>query len=328
MYENVSRFNHRVGTPPDFLRNPLAILAKLAYCTILMRLSVDIPPDRPILIAGPTASGKSALALEIARSQGGVIVNADALQVYENWRILSARPSPEDEAAAPHRLYGHVAAQQDYSVGHWLRNVTPLLRGGDRPIIVGGTGLYFSALTEGLAEIPPTPAEIRARADRMREAGEIAAMLNALDAATLGRIDQRNPMRVQRAWEVLTATGRGLAAWQDTTPPPILPLDQTTPLLFNADKHWLNDRIARRFDLMLDQGALDEVRANQPGWNPKALSSKAIGAPELMAYLDGEMTLDQAREAATIATRQFAKRQRTWFRARMGGWTPIDPLSL
>lgn len=328
MYENAGRFNHRVSTPPEFLRKPLAILAKLAYSTVLMRLSVDIPPDRPILIAGPTASGKSALALWIARTQGGVIINADALQVYENWRILSARPSPEDEAVAPHLLYGHVAASQDYSVGHWLRDVAPLLHGEDRPIIVGGTGLYFSALTEGLAEIPPIPPEIRAQADRMREAGDIPAMLKDLDDTTLARIDQRNPMRVQRAWEVMTATGRGLAAWQDATPPPLLPLDQVTALLFDADKTWLNARIAQRFDLMLDQGALDEVRANQPGWNPKALSSKAIGAPELMAYLNGEMTLEQAREAATIATRQFSKRQRTWFRARMGGWTPIDPLSL
>ncbi|MEO3414245.1 tRNA (adenosine(37)-N6)-dimethylallyltransferase MiaA [Roseovarius sp. CAU 1744] len=293
-----------------------------------MTLPVDIPADRPVLIAGPTASGKSALALKIAREQGGAVINADALQVFANWRILSARPSAEDERRAPHRLYGHVAAEADYSVGHWLREVAPLLSGGDRPIIVGGTGLYFSALTEGLADIPATPAAIRARADALRKDHGIPALLSDIDPETRSRIDIRNPMRVQRAWEVQATTGRGLAHWQDSTPPPLLPLAQATPLLLDAEKTWLNQRIARRFDQMLAGGALEEARTNLSGWNPGALSSRAIGAAELIAHLRGELTLDQAREAATIATRQFAKRQRTWFRARMGGWMPIDPLSL
>ena len=293
-----------------------------------MRLPVDIPPDRPVLIAGPTASGKSALALHIARIGGGVIVNADAIQVYDNWRVLSARPSVEDEAAAPHLLYGHVPARTAYSVGHWLREVAPLLSGDERPIIVGGTGLYFSALTEGLAEIPPTPAHIRAQADARRETDGFAALLHELDDDTRTRIDTQNPMRVQRAWEVLKTTGRGLADWQDTTPPPLLPLSEVTPLLFDAEKDWLNQRIAQRFDRMLDEGALDEARANLKDWDPQCLSSKAIGAPELIAHLRGEMTLDAAREAATIATRQFAKRQRTWFRSRMREWLPIDPLTI
>jgi tRNA dimethylallyltransferase len=288
-----------------------------------MHLPVDIAPDRPVLIAGPTASGKSALALEIARTQGGVIVNADALQVYENWKILSARPSPEDEAALPHRLYGHVGARTPYSTGHWLREVAAILKAPARPIIVGGTGLYFSALTEGLAEIPATPAAIRAEADHLLASQGHAPLLAALDPTTLARIDTRNPMRVQRAWEVQRATGRGLAAWQDDTPPPLLPLDACTPLLITADKDWLGARIARRFDAMLAAGALDEARANLPHWDPALPSMKAIGAPELIAYLHGEMTLDQAREAATIATRQYAKRQRTWFRARMRAWHAV-----
>lgn len=288
-----------------------------------MQLPMDIAPDRPVLIAGPTASGKSALAMAIARAQGGVIVNADALQVYENWRILSARPSPQDEAALPHRLYGHVAPLAPYSTGHWLREVAAILQTPARAIIIGGTGLYFSALTEGLADIPETPAPIRAEADHLLASKGLPILLDALDPMTLARIDTRNPMRVQRAWEVQRATGRGLAAWQDDTPPPLLSLDACTPLLITADKDWLGARIARRFDAMLAAGALEEARANLPRWNAALPSMKAIGAPELIAHLRGQMTLDQAREAATIATRQYAKRQRTWFRARMRGWQPI-----
>ncbi len=287
-----------------------------------------IDPSRPVLIAGPTASGKSALALAIARAQGGVIVNADALQVYANWRILSARPSPEEEAQAPHRLYGHVAPEQDYSAGHWLREVAPLLTAGARPIITGGTGLYFAALTEGLADIPATPPEIRAEGDRLlREAG-VAALVDALDPETRARIDTANPRRVQRAWEVQAATGRGLAAWQDATPPPLLPLARATPILVEAPKDWLNPRITRRFDAMLDAGALDEARANLAGWDAARPAAQAIGAPELIAHLRGEMTLDAAREAAITATRQYAKRQRTWFRARMHGWHRVQAETL
>lgn len=284
-----------------------------------------IPADRPVLIAGPTASGKSALALRIAEAQGGVIVNADAIQVFSNWRVLTARPDPEDEARAPHRLYGHVAGDAPYSVGQWLRELAPLLKQGPRPIIVGGTGLYFSALTEGLAEIPALPDHVRPEAEARLRAGGVAGLLGDLDADTLGRIDQRNPMRVQRAWEVWRGTGRGLAAWQDSTPAPLLPLSAAQAILVDAPKDWLSPRIARRFAAMLEQGALDEARANLSGWDPAHLSAKAIGAPELIAHLRGEMTIEAAQEAATIATRQFAKRQRTWFRARMQGWQPYRP---
>ncbi|QIZ82415.1 tRNA (adenosine(37)-N6)-dimethylallyltransferase MiaA [Thalassovita gelatinovora] len=285
----------------------------------------DIPADRPVLIAGPTASGKSALALDIARRHGGAIVNADAIQVYSNWRILTARPNSEEEAELAHRLYGHVPAQADYSVGHWLREVAQILESDPRPIIVGGTGLYFTALTEGLADIPATPSAIRAEADaRMTQDGR-EALLAELDPASRARIDELNPMRVQRAWEVLRSTGRGIATWQDDTPPPLLPLCDATPILFDVSKDWLNARIARRFDQMLEQGALDEARNNLADWDPSRLSSKAIGAPELIAYIKGDLTLNEAREAATIATRQFAKRQRTWFRSKMKYWTKFDP---
>ncbi len=278
----------------------------------------SIPADRPVLIAGPTASGKSALALTIAQTGGGVIVNADALQVYGNWHVLTARPDAADLEAAPHHLYGHVAWDAPYSVGHWLRNVAALI-GEERPIIVGGTGLYFRALTEGLAEIPPTPAEIRALADSR----PLEDLIAALDPGTAAGIDLNNRARVQRAWEVLTATGKGLAEWQADTPAPLLPLAECTALVMDAQVEWLNARIAGRFDLMLDRGALAEAEANWSRWDPGLPSMRAIGAPELIAHLRGEITLEAARQAAIIASRQYAKRQRTWFRARMGDWTPV-----
>ncbi len=245
------------------------------------------------------------------------------MQVFANWRVLTARPSLADERLAPHLLYGHVAGDQFYSVGHWLRDLAPILSGTARPIIVGGTGLYFSALTEGLAEIPPTPAEVRAEGEALLATQGREAMLAELDAATRVRIDPLNPARVARAWEVWRATGRGLAAWQDDTPPPLLPLARALPLVLDTDRDWLRARIARRFDVMLAEGALDEARANLASWNPKAPSAKAIGAPELIAHLQGHLTLDAARTAAITASQQYAKRQRTWFRARMKAWTQL-----
>ncbi|GAA6181942.1 MULTISPECIES: tRNA (adenosine(37)-N6)-dimethylallyltransferase MiaA [unclassified Shimia] len=290
-----------------------------------MTVLPPIAPDQPILIAGPTASGKSALALSIAETQGGIIVNADAIQVFDNWRVLTARPSRDDEARAPHRLYGHIPGDANYSVGHWLRDIAPLLEGDQRPIIVGGTGLYFTALTQGLAQIPPTPPDLRKMAnDRVLQEG-FRALLAELDAKTAARIDQQNPMRVQRAWEVLKATGKPLADWQDDTPAPMLPLEDAVPILFDVPKDWLNARIAQRFDMMLKEGALDEAQSNLASFDASHLSAKAIGAPELIAHLRGEIDLNEARESATIATRQFAKRQRTWFRSKMSGWHKYCP---
>jgi tRNA dimethylallyltransferase len=292
------------------------------------KLISTIPPDRPVLIAGPTASGKSALALAIALRGGGRIINADALQVFANWRILTARPSPAEEEIVPHALYGHVAGDVAYSVGHWLRDLAPLLEDGPRPIIVGGTGLYFSALTEGLADIPLTPDAVRAEADARMGSEGPEALLAELDAETADRIDRLNPARVQRAWEVQASTGRGLAAWQDATPAPLLPLEGATPLLIDAPRDWLRERIARRFDAMLASGALDEARANLATWSDALPSAKAIGARDLIAHLRGEITLDEARARAVIASQQYAKRQRTWFRARMAGWATLSPKQL
>jgi tRNA dimethylallyltransferase len=219
----------------------------------------------------------------------------------------------------PHRLYGHVPFEAEYSVGDWLRAVAPILETGARPIFVGGTGLYFRALTEGLAEIPPTPPEIRAAAEAL-EPAELLADLDRKDPVIAARIDRANPARLRRAWEVLRATGRPLSSWQDETGPPLLPLARAYPILLDAGRDWLAARIEARFDAMLAGGVLEEARANLPRWDEAGGARKAIGAPELIAHLKGETTLAEAREAAITASRQYAKRQRTWFRARMGDW--------
>jgi len=288
------------------------------------RLQAILPrldPGRHVLIAGPTASGKSALALGIARAQGGTVVNADALQVWSCWRVLTARPSPEDEAAAPHALYGHVAPGRSYSVGDWLAEMAVLLGRGGRLIVAGGTGLYLTALTRGLAVIPPVPAAIRAEGDaRLVRAGGLAAMAAELDRRTAAGLDLNNPARVQRAWEVLRATGRGLADWQAETGPPLVAPGAAERLVLAADRDWLAKRIERRFAAMLAEGALDEVRAMAPHWQPGAQWTRAIGAAELKAHLEGRLTLAEATGRAVVATRQYAKSQRIWFRNRMRDW--------
>lgn len=281
---------------------------------------ITIHPHDPVLIAGPTASGKSALALHIARTQGGVIVNADALQVFGGWRILTARPDDAELAQAPHALYGHIPYDAPYSTGQWLRDVAPFLTSGARPIIVGGTGLNFHALTMGLANIPATDPALRTQGNALSHND----LLGALDPATTTRIDTQNRMRVQRAWEVLMQTGRSLADWQDNTPPPLLPPDNAVKITLDVPTDWLNARIERRFDLMLDQGALTEARAMLPTWDAAHQSSKAIGAPDLISHLQGQITLKQARAAAIIRSRQYAKRQRTWFRSKHKSWNALD----
>lgn len=286
----------------------------------------EIDPEKPVLIAGPTGSGKSALALALAERHQGVILNADALQVYACWRVLTARPDAAEEARAKHHLFGHVACDADYSVGIWLREITVQLarKSAGPAIIVGGTGLYFSCLVNGLADIPDVSDEVRKAADQRLQSGGLAAFLGDLqrdDPATAARIDQANPMRVQRAWEVFHSTGRGLADWQDATPPPLLPRAACNAFVLDAPKDWLSPRLKARLHQMVANGALDECRANLDWWDPALPAARAIGAAEFIAHLRGETDLATAIENSFVATRRYAKRQRSWFRARMADWT-------
>ncbi len=284
----------------------------------------QISLETPILIAGQTASGKSQLALQIAEKTNRVIVNADAIQVYKNWRILTARPSIEDEAMANHMLYGHIAAQREYSVGQWLKDVQKILTIYANPIIVGGTGLYFFSLTNGLIDIPNIPTQIRLEAKKRIQSDGFESLIEELDPKTLKKIDKNNPMRVQRAWEVMKATGRGLVSWHNETPKPILELKNCEKILVDGNASFLNNRINSRFDQMLDNGLLEEACKNFSTWDEKNPSSKAIGAKELMAFLNDDISMEQLKEKVLIATRQYAKRQRTWFRSKMKSWKKLN----
>ena len=278
---------------------------------------------RPILIAGATASGKSALAIKIAKKLGGVIINADAMQVYEGWKILTARPTKQDQRNVSHLLYGHVDNKEAYSVGDWLRQVTPLLDGNHRPIIVGGTGLYFRALTEGLANIPKIPEKYKKKSSELIQNGKMLDMVADFDEATRSKIDLQNPVRVARAWEVLQATGKSIVSWQADTPPPILNINKCDAILMHSSTHWLNERIKIRFEAMLDNGVLEEITKNSQSWDPQLQSSQAIGATQLIEYNLGRISIEKATELAVIASRQYAKRQKTWFRKRMENWRTV-----
>lgn len=275
-----------------------------------------------VLIAGPTASGKSALALKIAAERNGVIINADSMQVYRELRIVTARPSAEDESAAPHRLYGCVSGVQDYSTGQWMRDAKVEIEAcwaqGMTPIIVGGTGLYFMALTDGIAEIPAIPSEIKAY---WREAeGDLHARLEKRDAAMAAKLAPADRQRIIRALEVHDATGKSLLWWQEQgRTQGAFGGAQVERNFVDVPRGELYARAERRFDLMLEQGALEEVR-ELPVMDPKKPIMKAIGVPELMAHLAGVMTLEDAREKAKTATRQYIKRQLTWWRGQMEAW--------
>jgi tRNA dimethylallyltransferase len=286
-------------------------------------LILSLNEARPILIAGATASGKSALAIKIAKKLGGVIINADAMQVYEGWKILTARPTKQDQRNVSHLLYGHVDNKEAYSVGDWLRQVTPLLDGNHRPIIVGGTGLYFRALTEGLANIPKIPEKYKKKSSELIQNGKMLDMVADFDEATRSKIDLQNPVRVARAWEVLQATGKSIVSWQADTPPPILNINKCDAILMHSSTHWLNERIKIRFEAMLDKGVLEEITENSQSWDPQLQSSQAIGATQLIEYNLGRISIEKATELAVIASRQYAKRQKTWFRKRMENWRTI-----
>jgi len=279
------------------------------------------------LIAGPTASGKSALALARARETGAVIINADSQQLYADLRILSARPSIEDEALAEHRLYGVADAAEAWSVGRWSRAVVPLLAelaDARRPaLLVGGTGLYFTALTKGLADIPDIPTGTRDAVEAAFDAEGEAALrrrLSALDPQAAQRIESGDRQRLIRAMAVAEHTGRALSDWTaDTTP--LLPLGSWTGTVIEPDRQTLYANCDRRVSVMIDQGALNEVRALVARGLDLALPAmKAVGVRELAAHLNGENSLAQAIDATRQATRNYAKRQLTWFRNQTPGW--------
>jgi tRNA dimethylallyltransferase len=286
-----------------------------------------------ILIAGPTASGKSALALAVAERHRGTIINADSMQVYRDLRVITARPSAAEEAQVPHRLYGHVDAAENYSVGRWCQDARAALdearRQGRVPILVGGTGLYFKALTQGLSAVPPTPPEIRAMV-RARCDAEGAAALHAelarRDPAMAERLKPGDRMRIARALEVLEATGRSLADWHRDGMPAILNPDEALKIFLAVDGAELQRRIDARFDAMLAGGALDEVRALAArGLDPMLPAMKAHGVPWLRRHLAGEISLEAAAEGGKQDTRRYTKRQVTWFRHQMPGWTWLSP---
>jgi tRNA dimethylallyltransferase len=284
-------------------------------------------PDA-ILIAGPTASGKSRLAIELALRHDGIVVNADSMQVYGELSILTARPTTEDEAAAPHRLYGHIGASTRYSVGRWLDDVGGVLdearRQGRLVIIAGGTGLYFKALTEGLAQIPPIPAEVRqdVLATAEGEASEtLHRRLAEVDPEDAAAIRPSDRSRILRATEVFEATGRSLAAWRARPATPILDPARAERVVLDPDRAILHERIARRAEAMIHHGAIEEARAlGTLGLSPDLPAMKAIGVRELLDHLAGKLSLDEALAGIKTETRRYAKRQATWFRHQMEGW--------
>ena len=280
----------------------------------------QIHEKKPILIAGQTASGKSHLAIQIAKEQGGTIINADAIQIYGDWRILTARPSIADEKQISHKLYGHVNGVIEYSVGTWIKEIKETLSSNSRPIIVGGTGLYFSALTNGLVDIPEISEPIHQEANNRITENGFESLVREIDKETAQKIDKNNPMRVQRAWEVLKSTGRGLSSWHNETPKPTLDLNKCKAILVDGEVSLINSRIIARFDQMIEQGLIQEGKNNLATWNRLNPSSKAIGAQQLIAYLNNEISMDQLREQIITSTRQYAKRQRTWFRNKMKSW--------
>jgi tRNA dimethylallyltransferase len=299
-----------------------------------MRVEKGSRPEIDIvLLAGPTASGKSRLALAHAEATGAWVVNADSMQVYRDLRVLTARPSLADERAAPHRLYGHVDAAVRYSAGAWLTDFAAVLaeaRLQHRPlVVVGGTGLYFKVLTEGLAAMPPIPAGLRAEvlADleglTASEAHEHLRAINPEDAAVIRPSDRS---RIVRALEVMLATGRPLAEWQRTAAQePLLGPADARRFVLMPDRVELARRIAARADAMLTGGAMPEVTAllgrNLPPENPLM---KAIGVRQIADHLAGRLSREEAADSIIVETRQYAKRQMTWFRNRMGDWQRLD----
>ncbi|MGO4524365.1 tRNA (adenosine(37)-N6)-dimethylallyltransferase MiaA [Microvirga sp. 2MCAF35] len=285
-----------------------------------------------VLIAGPTASGKSALGIKLARELDGVVINADSMQVYRDLRVITARPTSEEEAEAPHRLYGHVDAAVNFSVGRYVADAVEVLReiqGRKLPIFVGGTGLYFKALTEGLSDMPSVPDEVRERVRRDSEGletPELHRLLSERDPETAPTLRPTDRLRIQRAIEIFAATGRPLVSFHGVRQPGPFTDVPVIKLFLAPDRDELRRRIDARFLAMMDQGALDEVRAlGERNLDPMLPAMRAHGVPGLLAHLRGEISLDEAIAKGQGDTRRYAKRQFTWFRHQLPDWQWVEP---
>ncbi len=285
----------------------------------------------PILIAGPTASGKSALALALARRLGGVVINADSMQVYAELRILTARPTLDDELCAPHALYGFVSAREAYSTGCYARDAEAALAAaradGTRPIFVGGTGLYFKALLEGLSPVPPVDEAVRAHwrmEAEHRGAVALHGVLAMRDCEMAARLSPADTQRIVRALEVLDSSGKSLAHWQSQPGRPVIAVDEAVRLLMLPDRATLHARAEARFERMVDNGALAEAAAIADLQLDRDLPAmRAIGVAPMIAAARGEMPVRQAVELAQTETRQYIKRQETWLRRNMITWNNV-----
>ncbi len=288
---------------------------------------------KAVLIAGPTASGKSALALDLAEAIGGTVINTDSMQVYRDLRVLTARPTVDEVTRVPHRLYGHVDAAVNYSAGAWVKDATAVLAqvqaSGRLPIFIGGTGLYFKALTRGLSNVPPVPDAVRdAIRQRLEQDGPEALHeeLAKRDPEAAGRLKPRDRVRIARALEVVEATGRPLAEWHAHGLPPLLPPQGVVALFLAPDRKEVYERIDRRFESMMDCGALEEARAlGSRGLDPLLPAMKAHGVPALIRHLAGGLSREEAISIGQIDTRHYAKRQFTWFRHQLPEFEWIAP---
>jgi tRNA dimethylallyltransferase len=288
---------------------------------------------KAVLIAGPTASGKSALALALAEAAGGTVINTDSMQVYRDLRVLTARPTVEEEARVPHRLYGHVDAAVNYSAGAWVKDAAAVSAevqaSGRLPIFIGGTGLYFKALTRGLSNVPPVPDAVReAIRQRLERDGPevLHEELGKRDPEAAGRLKPRDRVRIARALEVVEATGRPLAEWHAHGLPPLLPPQGVVALFLAPDRKDVYERIDCRFESMMDRGALEEARAlGHRNLDPLLPAMKAHGVPALIRHLAGELSREEAIGIGQIDTRHYAKRQFTWFRHQLPEFEWIAP---
>jgi tRNA dimethylallyltransferase len=286
-----------------------------------------------ILLAGPTASGKSALALALAEQFGGTIINADSMQVYRDLRLITARPSVEEERRMPHALYGHVDAAENYSVGAWRSEAAAELAMAEREsraaIVVGGTGLYFNALTRGLTAMPPIPKQVRDDVRARLKSDGAAALhdeLKRLDPHAAARLNRGDRARISRALEVMVATGRSIRDWHEDAKPDGPDSLRAVRIFLSPERDELARRIGARFDAMIEAGAIEEVRALMArDLDPSLPAMKAHGVPWLIRQLRGEITLEQAVEGAKRDTRQYTKRQETWFRNQLPEFAWVDP---